>query len=242
MKTKSAISIKDLSVRYQSSPVLWKISVDLSPGKIIGIIGPNGSGKSTLLKACLDLVPRISGKILFFGDQTIKEARTKVAYLPQRESIDWDFPVRVIDVVLMGAYGRLGLFRRPKSADREFAMECLRRVGLRDFFDRHISELSGGQQQRVFLARALMTKADLFFLDEPFSAVDVVTESMILEVLKSLRDEGKTLLISHHDLNSVRTSTDEVILLNKEILSYGATSEVMSDVNLQRAYGKVIRT
>ncbi|NCN28374.1 metal ABC transporter ATP-binding protein [bacterium] len=232
------LKITNLSVRYQSSPVLWKINVDITRGKIIGVIGPNGSGKSTLLKACLNLVPRITGDVRFFGNKSFEETRKQIAYLPQRESIDWDFPVRVLDVVLMGAYSRLGLFRNPGATEKTFAMECLDRVGLKDFSKRHISELSGGQQQRVFLARALMTKAELYFLDEPFSAVDVVTESMILSVLKQLRDDGKTLLISHHDLNSVRESTDEVILINKEILSFGATSEVMSNLNLQKAYGK----
>ena len=242
LSNSNVLSIKNLSVRYQSSPVLWKVNVDITPGKIIGVIGPNGSGKSTLLKACLDLVPKITGEVKFFGDASFKKIRQKVAYLPQRESIDWDFPIRVTDVVLMGAYGRLGLFKRPTKSDRTFALECLDRVGLKDFSQRHISELSGGQQQRVFLARALMTKADIYFLDEPFSAVDVVTESMILEVLKSLRDEGKTLFISHHDLGSVRESADQVILLNKEVLSFGNTSDVMSDDNLQKAFGRAIRS
>lgn len=237
----SVLQVQNLSVRYQSSPVLWKINVEISKGKIVGVIGPNGSGKSTLLKACLNLVPRISGDIKFFGGKSFEDSRKQIAYLPQRESIDWDFPVRVLDVVLMGAYSRLGLFRSPGKDDKIFGMECLDRVGLKDFSSRHISELSGGQQQRVFLARALMTKAELYFLDEPFSAVDVVTESMILSVLKALRDEGKTLLISHHDLNSVRESTDEVILINREILSFGATPDVMSDLNLQKAYGKTLR-
>lgn len=236
------LKIENLSVRYQASPVLWKVNLDIEAGKLVGIIGPNGSGKSTLLKACLGLVPKITGVVSYFEGLNSRQARQRVAYLPQRESIDWDFPVKVKDVVLMGCYGRLGLFKNPGKLEHKAALKSLKRVGLESFANRHISELSGGQQQRVFLARALMTEADLFFLDEPFAAVDVVTENMILEVLKELKNEGKTLLISHHDLSSVRDNSDQVILLNREVLSFGQTAEVMSEVNLKRAFGKVVHT
>lgn len=231
------LSVKDLAVRYSDSAVLWNINVDIPKGVIVGVIGPNGSGKSTFLKACVDLLPRMKGEVRFFDGQPFSAVRSRVAYLPQRESIDWDFPASVLDVVLMGSYARVGIGRRIPATERARAMECLDRVGLKAFSSRHISELSGGQQQRVFLARALVTDAELYFLDEPFAAVDVVTEHMILQVLKEMRDNGKTLMISHHDLQSVKESTDHVMLLNRELLAFGPTNEVLKSIQMKRAFG-----
>lgn len=231
------LSVKDLGVRYSENAVLWNINVDIPAGVIVGVIGPNGSGKSTFLKACVDLLPRMKGEVRFFDNQLFSAIRGRVAYLPQRESIDWDFPASVLDVVLMGAYTRIGVGSRIPAHEKTRALECLDRVGLKAFSSRHISELSGGQQQRVFLARALLTDADLYFLDEPFAAVDVVTEHMILQLLKEMRDSGKTLLISHHDLQSVKESTDHVMLLNKELLAFGPTAEVLKSIQMKRAFG-----
>ncbi len=236
------LQVESLSVRYNKEAVLRNISVEIPPATMVGVIGPNGSGKSTFLKACVDLVPRIAGNVRFFEGHRFEQVRSRVAYLPQRESIDWDFPASVFDVVLMGSYARVGVGRRPPVSERERALQCLAKVGLRDFAKRHISELSGGQQQRVFLARALLTDADLYLLDEPFAAVDVVTEHMILQVLRELRDSGKTLLISHHDLQSVRESTDRVMLLSGELLAYGETSEVLKSVQMKRAFGRSFST
>jgi len=238
MNTPSIVlEIKNLSVRYSGAPVLSDIDVKIESGSLVCIIGPNGSGKSTLIKTAIGLMEPIRGQITYFGNQTLKEARSKLSYLPQREGIDWDFPINVIEMVLMGAYKRVGLGRRLNKAEREKALYFLERVGLKDFAKRHIAELSGGQQQRVFLARALMTEADIYFLDEPFAAVDIVTEYMILELLKTLRDEGKTLLISHHDLHSVQRTADKVLLLNRELLAFDTPEVVLKSPLMQKAYG-----
>jgi len=230
------LEIHDLTVAYHKKPVLWGVDLVVPPGQLIGIVGPNGAGKSTLIKACMGLLPVSSGWVKVFG-QPLAAAPTRVGYVPQRESVDWDFPVNVRDVVLMGRYGRLGLLRRPGAADRAAAHACLDKVGLLPFADRQIANLSGGQQQRVFLARALAQEADLYFMDEPFAGVDAATESAIITVLRELRDRGKTLLVVHHDLPTARSYFDRLLLLNMNVVAFGPTAEVFTPALLQRTYG-----
>ena len=230
------LEIHDLTVAYHKKPVLWGVDLEVPAGQLIGIIGPNGAGKSTLIKACMGLLPTQSGWIKIFGEP-LKNAPTRVGYVPQRESVDWDFPVSVMDVVLMGRYGRLGLMRRPSAADRDVARACLDRVKLLPYADRQISNLSGGQQQRVFLARALAQEADLYFMDEPFSGVDAATEAAIVAVLRDLRDQGKTLIVVHHDLPTARQYFDSLLLLNMNVVAFGPTAEVFMADKLQKTYG-----
>jgi manganese/zinc/iron transport system ATP- binding protein len=230
------VSIHDMTVAYHRKPVLWDVDYDAPEGELIGIIGPNGAGKSTLIKAVLDLVPSASGRVLIFG-KPYKESRDRVAYVPQRESVDWDFPVNALDVVTMGRYGKLGWFKRVKSADRDAAMASLERVGMADYAKRQISQLSGGQQQRVFLARALVQDADLYFMDEPFAGVDASTEKAIIELLHELRETGKTVLVVHHDLHTVPDYFQQLIMLNMRIVASGPTEEVFTRENLHKTYG-----
>jgi manganese/zinc/iron transport system ATP- binding protein len=228
--------VHDLTVAYQKKPVLYGVDLVVPEGRLVGIVGPNGAGKTTLIKAAMGLIPLSSGWIKFFG-QSLRDVTTRVGYVPQRESVDWDFPVDVMDVVLMGRYGRLGFLRRPSKTDRETARACLDKVKMLPFAERQIGNLSGGQQQRVFLARALAQEADLYFMDEPFSGVDAATETAIIEVLRELRDRGKTLLVVHHDLASAREYFDSILLLNMRVVAFGPTDEVFSDANLQKTYG-----
>jgi manganese/zinc/iron transport system ATP- binding protein len=230
------LEIHDLTVAYHKKPVLWGVDLEVPAGQLIGIVGPNGAGKSTLIKACMGLIPLQSGWVKVFGE-SLRSAPTRVGYVPQRESVDWDFPVSVMDVVLMGRYGRLGLMRRPSASDRDIARACLDRVKLLPYADRQISNLSGGQQQRVFLARALAQEADLYFMDEPFAGVDAATESAIVTVLRDLRDQGKTLIVVHHDLPTARQYFDSLLLLNMNVVAFGPTSEVFTAEKLQKTYG-----
>ncbi len=231
-----ALSVRDLTVAYNRQPVVWDVGFSLPAGSLAAMVGPNGAGKSTVLKSCLDLLPRSSGEVLICG-QHFRQARSRVAYLPQRESIDWDFPVSVLDVVAMGAYSRLGWFRRVGKKVKAEAGEALERVGLSAYADRQISQLSGGQQQRTFLARALMQDADIFFMDEPFSAVDASTERAVVELLKDLQSMGKTCLVVHHDLVTVPQYFDWVVLLNMRVVASGPTGEVYTQENLRKTYG-----
>lgn len=230
------LEIHDLTVAYHKKPVLWGVDVSVPAGQLVGIVGPNGAGKSTLIKACMGLLPAASGWVKFFG-QPLRAAGTRVGYVPQRESVDWDFPVNVMDVVLMGSYGRLGLWRRPGAAERAKARACLDQVGMLPFADRQIANLSGGQQQRVFLARALAQEAELYFMDEPFAGVDAATEAAIIAVLRSLRDRGCTLLVVHHDLPTARSYFDSLLLLNMNVVAFGPTEKVFTPELLQRTYG-----
>lgn len=230
------LEIHDLTVAYRKSPVLYGIDLRIEPGQLVGIVGPNGAGKSTLIKACMGVVPPSSGWVKIFGRPFRKAAR-RVGYVPQRESVDWDFPVTAQDVVLMGRYGRLGLFRRPRREDRDIARACLEKVKMLPFADRQIANLSGGQQQRVFLARALAQESDLYFMDEPFVGVDAATESAIVAILQELRDRGKTLLVVHHDLPTARSYFDSLVLLNMRLIAHGPTEEVYTVEKLQRTYG-----
>ena len=230
-----AIQIRGLTVSYGQRPVLRSISVDMPSGRLIGVVGPNGAGKSTLLKAVLGLIVPESGSIQIFA-KPLGTYRHRIAYVPQTEAVDWDFPVSVMDVVLMGRYGRLGWFGRPKAADRDVARESLTMVGMEDYASRHIRQLSGGQQQRVFLARALCQQADILLLDEPFSGVDAATEQAIFDLIDRLTSEGKTLVVVNHDL-SVLDRFDFILLLNQQVVAFGPTSEVINDRNLRRTYG-----
>lgn len=238
MKTSSAeipLSVHDLTVAYQKQPVLWNLDCQVHAGSLVAIVGPNGAGKSTFLKAILDLVPRATGDVAFFG-QAYRDVRLRVAYVPQRASVDWDFPVTAADVVVMGVYGRLGWFRPVTKQARREALEALERVGLAEFAQRQIRQLSGGQQQRVFLARALVQKADFYLMDEPFAGVDAATERTIVGLLQILRNEGKTAMVVHHDLQTVREYFSHVLLLNTRVIAAGPVENVFTDDNLRRTY------
>ena len=234
--TSCPLTIRDLTVAYHRKPVIWDIDLSIPEGKLVSIVGPNGAGKSTLLKACLDLIPRSSGEVTIYGQPYDKE-RKRVGYVPQRESVDWDFPVSALDVVAMGTYGKLGWFRRVNKRSKALAMQALERVGLADYAHRQISQLSGGQQQRTFLARALVQDADIYFMDEPFAAVDAATERAIVDLLKELQKRGKTVLVVHHDLATVPQYFDWTVLLNMRVVAAGPTSEVFTQENLRRTYG-----
>ncbi len=230
------LAVHDLTVAYHRRPVLWDVDLDVPEGKLVGIVGPNGAGKSTLLKACLDLIPKASGEVGIYG-KPYKEQRHLVGYVPQRESVDWDFPVNVLDLVAMGTYRRLGWFRRVGKAEREEAMEALEKVGIAHLARRQISQLSGGQQQRAFLARALAQNARIYFMDEPFAAVDAATEEAIVAILRELNKAGKTCLVVHHDLATVSRYFDWVVLLNMRVVAAGPTESVFTRDNLEKTYG-----
>lgn len=230
------LELHDLTVAYHRKPVLWGIDLVVPRGKLVGIVGPNGAGKSTLIKAALGLVPVSSGWVKIFGEPARRNLQ-RVGYVPQRESVDWDFPVTVMDVVLMGRYGHLGLVKRPSTKDREIARDCLEKVKMLPFANRQIANLSGGQQQRVFLARALAQESDLYFMDEPFSGVDAATEAAIIALLHELKDKGKTLMVVHHDLPTARNYFDMLLLLNMRVVAFGPTEEVFTYELLQQTYG-----
>ncbi|MFN3954640.1 MAG: metal ABC transporter ATP-binding protein [Pararhodobacter sp.] len=231
-----ACHIEDLTVSYNEQPVLWDIDLDIPPGVMAAIVGPNGAGKSTLIKAVLGLVRPVAGHVRIFGEP-VRQARRRVGYVPQRQSVDWDFPATALDVVLMGLYGQLGWFRRPGRAERARALTALAEVGLEDYAARQISQLSGGQQQRVFIARALVQQADLYFLDEPMAGVDAVTEAAIVTLLKRQRDAGRTVIVVHHDLQTVARYFDWLVMLNKRIIAQGPVHEIYTADNLRAAYG-----
>lgn len=230
------LDVHDVTVAYHQKPVLWDIDLTLTEPRLVGMIGPNGAGKSTLIKAILGLVPLANGTVTVFG-KPISQQRQRIGYVPQRESVDWDFPISALETVLMGTYGRLGWFRRPRRVDREWARECLHRVGLADFAERQIGQLSGGQQQRVFLARALAQKAELYFMDEPMAGVDAATERIIFDLLKELRQQGCTVCVVHHDLRTVPEYFDHVVLLNVRLVASGPTEQVFTPEKLHTAYG-----
>jgi manganese/zinc/iron transport system ATP- binding protein len=234
--TEAAVDIRDLTVAYRDRPVLWDIDLTVRPGVLMAVVGPNGAGKTTLIKAVLGLVPRAAGDVLIHG-RPYEEARSRVAYVPQRGSVDWDFPTHVLDVVTMGLYGRLGWLRRPGRAERALALEALDQVGMADLAGRQISQLSGGQQQRVFLARALVQDADVCFMDEPFQGVDATTERAIVGLLRDLRARGRTVVVVHHDLQTVGEYFDEVFLLNVRRIAAGRVEDVFTEENLRLTYG-----
>lgn len=231
-----ALEVHDMTVSYDKKPVLWNVDFTLPKGELIGIIGPNGAGKSTVIKSIMGLIPSDSGYVRLF-DKDLDEVRLRVSYVPQRETVDWDFPASVMDVVLMGRYGKKGFFGRINKKDKEVAMDCLRKVHMQDFVNRQISQLSGGQQQRVFLARALAQDADLYLMDEPFAGVDAATERSIIELMMDMRKHGKTIVVVHHDLQSAIEYFDWILLLNTRLIASGPTEKVFTPELLQETYG-----
>ena len=234
--TSPPLEVHDLTVAYHKKPVLWGVDLVVPRGKLVGIVGPNGAGKTTLIKAVMGLLSPSSGWIRVFG-KPHADNLVRVGYVPQRESVDWDFPVNVMDVVLMGRYGRLGLIKRPTRQDHAIARECLEKVKMLPFANRQIANLSGGQQQRVFLARALAQESDLYLMDEPFSGVDAATETAIVTLMHELKSRGKTLLVVHHDLPTARSYFDMLLLLNMRVVAFGPTEEVFTHELLQTTYG-----
>jgi manganese/zinc/iron transport system ATP- binding protein len=232
----SPLAVRGLTVSYGEKPALFSVDATFPPAAMSAIVGPNGAGKSTLLKASLGLIPRVSGQVTVFG-QPLEVARERIAYVPQRASVDWDFPTTVIDVVLMGRYRKLGLFRRVSRADHGLALDALERVGMEGFANRQIGQLSGGQQQRVFLARALAQEADLYLLDEPFAGVDAATERAIIEVLKGLEAEGKSVIAVHHDLSTVQEYFDHVFMVNVRAMAEGPVATSFTPEALAQTYG-----
>ncbi|MBF0708073.1 metal ABC transporter ATP-binding protein [Alkalihalobacillus hwajinpoensis] len=230
------IHVSNLTVAYDRKPVLQEVTVEMPEGKLIGVVGPNGAGKSTLIKAILGLIPIASGSVEIYG-KSYRTQRKLVGYVPQRGSVDWDFPTNALDVVLMGRYGHIGWFKRPGKKDTAIAMQALDKVGMKEYANRQISQLSGGQQQRVFLARALAQDATVYFMDEPFVGVDAATEKAIISLLNELKAQGKTVLVVHHDLQTVKEYFDWTLLLNKRKIALGPTDEVFTIENLQKTYG-----
>ena len=232
-----ALHVEDLTVSYGATPALWAIDLDVPRGVMCAIVGPNGAGKSTLIKAALGLVRPIAGHVRFLG-RPVNAMRGKIGYVPQRHSVDWDFPTCVRDVVEMGLYRALGWFRRPGRDARARAIAALAEVGMQDYADRQISQLSGGQQQRVFLARALVQDAPILILDEPLAGVDAATEAVIISLLKRLRDDGRTVIVVHHDLTTVQSYFDWLVMLNVRIIAQGPVAQVYTPENLRAAYGQ----
>ena len=232
----SIIEVHDLTVAYDAKPVLWDIDLEIPKGKLMAVVGPNGAGKTTLIKSMLGLIKPVSGAV-HFKMLPDKKFHNHIAYVPQSGSVDWDFPATVLDIVMMGRYGHLGWFRRPGKAEKQMAMETLKKVGMEDYASRQISQLSGGQQQRVFLARALVQEADIYFMDEPFKGVDAQTEKSIVALLKELKHQGKTVIVVHHDLQTVPEYFDWVTLINLKVIACGPVEEVFNEENLTAAYG-----
>nr|MEE4267492.1 metal ABC transporter ATP-binding protein [Candidatus Krumholzibacteria bacterium] len=233
---KLAVRVTDLTVAYHHRPVLWDIDLEVPAGKLMAVMGPNGAGKTTMIKAILGLVPTAAGRVQILG-KPYAQQRHLVGYVPQRGSVDWDFPTTVRDVVMMGRYGALSWFKRPGANERKLAAEALEKVGMNEFADRQISQLSGGQQQRVFLARALVQDAQIYFMDEPFQGVDARTERAIVDLLKELRALGRTVVVVHHDLQTVKEYFDWITLLNVRRIACGPVNAVFNQENLRLAYG-----
>ncbi len=231
-----AVEFHDITAAYRTQPVLWDIDLVIPTGQLVAIVGPNGAGKSTLLKVALGLVRPLTGWVEIFGEP-FETRRSWVGYVPQRESVDWDFPTSALDVVTMGLYGQLGWLKRPGRREHERALACLDRVGIADLARRQISQLSGGQQQRVFLARALAQDSRLYMMDEPFAGVDATTERAILELLQELRSLGRTVIAVHHDLQTVGEYFDHVVLLNLRLVAAGPIASAFTHENLTRTYG-----
>jgi len=232
----AAVLVQDLTVAYKEKPVLWDIDLKIPKGVLLAIVGPNGAGKTTLLRSIMGLLKPAAGSVHIFG-QSIKQQKHNIGYMPQRGNVDWDFPTNALDVVMMGRYGRLGWFKRPGKHEKKLALEALDRVGMANFADRQLNQLSGGQQQRVFLARALIQDAEIYFMDEPFVGVDAVTEKTIIQLLKELRNQSKTVVVVHHDLQTLTDYFDWVALLNVRQIASGPISDVLTDENLKLTYG-----
>lgn len=239
-KEHPVVTIKHLTVAYDLQPVLWNVNLEIPRGRLMAVVGPNGAGKSTLIKAIMELLKPVAGEITFdLGEHlSKKEERNLIGYVPQNGSVDWDFPATVLDVVLMGRYGHLGWIKRPKEADYALSREMLKRVGMETYENRQISQLSGGQKQRVFLARALVQQPDIYFMDEPFQGVDAQTEKTIVALLKDLKKAGKTVVVVHHDLQTVPTYFDDVTLINREVIESGPVDKIFTEENLAKTYQK----
>lgn len=237
---KVVLKVNDLAAAYRKNTVLHDVNFAVEAGSLTGIVGPNGAGKSTLIKTLLELHPALTGEVQFFGE-SFKKMKTRIGYVPQRGSVDWDFPTIALDVVMMGLYGQIGWLRRPARLHQEKAYEALDKMGMADYAERQISQLSGGQQQRVFLARALVQNADLYFMDEPLAGVDAATERAIMNILKELKATGKTVLVVHHDLQTVEDYFDHVLFLNRTVVEHGRTAQVFTDENIAAAYGGNMR-
>lgn len=232
-----AVEVEDLTVAYDAKPVLWDIDLKIPKGQLMAVVGPNGAGKTTLIKAMLGLLKPVTGAVRFIdGSGDLHAMKNQIGYVPQSGSVDWDFPATVQDVVLMGCYGKLGWIRRPRKADIELAKQTLQKVGMQDYASRQISQLSGGQQQRVFLARALAQEAVVYFMDEPFKGVDTQTERAIIALLKDLKEHGKTVVVVHHDLQTVPDYFDWVTLINLRVVASGPVDEVFHEENLKKTY------
>ena len=234
------ISVNNLSAAYRKNQVLQEVDFQVEAGTLTSIVGPNGAGKSTLIKVMLNLHPRLSGDVSFM-EMPYSKAKKHIGYVPQRGSVDWDFPTNALDVVLMGLYGTVGWFKWPQKKHRELAMEALSEMGMADYSNRQISQLSGGQQQRVFLARALVQDADIYFLDEPLAGVDAATERVIMDTLHQLKSRGRTVMVVHHDLQTVEDYFDHVLLLNRTVIAHGATAKVFTNDHLYATYGGTLR-
>ncbi|WP_252314972.1 metal ABC transporter ATP-binding protein [Sinobaca sp. H24] len=231
-----AVRVENITAAYRKEPVLRNVSFALPQGRLIGIVGPNGAGKSTLLKAVLELIPKSSGNVEILGS-SVRSQKKNIGYVPQRGNVDWDFPTNALDVVMMGRYAQIGWLKRPSRKDKALAVEALERVGMKEYADRQISQLSGGQQQRVFLARALIQDAQVYFMDEPFAGVDATTERAIIDLLKELKEKGKTVIVVHHDLQTVTEYFDWVLLLNQRLIACGPVEQTFTSELLQKTYG-----
>lgn len=238
--SETVLQVENLAAAYRKQTVLHDLTVNVEAGSLTGIVGPNGAGKSTFLKTILHLHPPLSGTVRYFG-MPFKKAKKKIGYVPQRGSVDWDFPTVALDVVTMGLYGKIGWLKWPTRKDQRKAYEALEKMGMADYAHRQISQLSGGQQQRVFLARALVQEADLYFMDEPLAGVDAATERAIMATLKELKALGKTVMVVHHDLQTVTDYFDTVLLLNRTVIKHGRTEETFTNENIAKAYGGNIR-
>ena len=232
----AALNIQGMTVSYGSEPAIYSVDFNVAKGTLTAIIGPNGAGKSTLLKAVMGIIPTVSGQVRFFG-KPLSKMRHRISYVPQRASVDWDFPATVKDVVLMGLYPTIGFFKRARPVHLDHVHSCLRKVGMQDFSDRQIGQLSGGQQQRVFLARALVQNADVYLLDEPLAGIDAATETAIISVLKDLKKSEKTVIVVHHDLSTVKDYFDHVLFINKSPIAQGRTAKIFTEENLSITYG-----
>ncbi|SFE79582.1 metal ABC transporter ATP-binding protein [Alteribacillus iranensis] len=236
----AAIHVENVSASYRKNTVLEGVTFQVQPGSLTGIVGPNGAGKSTLLKTMLCLHPALTGSVTFFN-QPFKKIKKRIGYVPQRGSVDWDFPTNALDVVTMGLYGQIGWLKRPSKEHKQRAWEALKKMGMEEFANRQISQLSGGQQQRVFLARALVQDADIYFMDEPLAGVDAATEQAIMTILKELKMKGKTVMVVHHDLQTVTDYFDHVLFLNGKVIAHGNTNHVFTKENLAKTYGGSIQ-
>lgn len=238
--SKAVLKVENLSASYRKNTVLKDVNFQVKQGSLTGIVGPNGAGKSTLIKTLLQLHPHLTGKVDFFG-LPFKKAQQVIGYVPQRGSVDWDFPTNALDVVLMGLYGKIGWLKLPSRSHKKLALNALEKMAMADYADRQISQLSGGQQQRVFLARALVQDAEFYFMDEPLAGVDAATEKAIMAILKELKNQGKTVMVVHHDLQTVEDYYDHVLFLNQTVVEHGETSSIFTKENITRTYGGNMR-